>query len=191
MLGRKSVIYKCQRLKSITHLLLERPSFNCRSGQIFHVGKNPPTEVSVYLPPLIPLWRGKERKEINKESKYHPPPVNNTLQLGRSLSWCALSVRIPQSVFVSLIRRIERVSVCVCLLLWHQSQVYSVVSPSQLSGIEKVGTLVCLPLVPLLRLGVPQAHLKACVCVCVCKMCDTPRDWPPVCGQNGSKCHTI
>lgn len=45
------------------------------------------------------------------------------------------------------------------------SQVYSVVSVSQLSGTEKVGTLVCLPLVTGLRLGVPQAHHKARVCV--------------------------
>lgn len=60
------------------------------------------------------------------------------------------------------------------------SQVCSVLSLSQLSGIEKVGTLVCLPLVPLLRPGVLQAHLKARLCVCVCELCDTPRDWPSV-----------
>lgn len=58
--------------------------------------------------------------------------------------------------------------------------------PSQLSGSEKVGTLTCLPLIPMLQPGVTLAHLKLCVCV---------RERNPLkltfsgCGLNGSKCH--
>ncbi|XP_047192278.1 GRAM domain-containing protein 4 isoform X3 [Scophthalmus maximus] len=50
----------------------------------------------------------------------------------------------------------------------------------RLSGIEKVGTLVCVRLVPLLCVGVPPAHLKlrVRVCVRVCVMPDTPWDCP-------------
>ncbi len=71
------------------------------------------------------------------------------------------------------------VCVHVCVRAFAVSHVCSVISLSQLSGVEKVGTQVCLPLVPVPRLGVLQAHLKVCVCVCApCDWCVTPRNWP-------------
>lgn len=47
---------------------------------------------------------------------------------------------------------------------------------SQPSGIEKVGALICLPLIPTMHLGATLAHLEACVCVFVCvrvSLCET------------------
>lgn len=48
---------------------------------------------------------------------------------------------------------------------------------SQPSGIEKVGALMCLPLIPMMHLGTTLARLEACVLVCACvcvRLCETP-----------------
>lgn len=62
-----------------------------------------------------------------------------------------------------LIHTIEHVSVSARgPLLCHRCALLFL---SQPSGSEKVGTLMCLPLISMLQLGVTLAHLKKCVCV--------------------------
>lgn len=126
-----------------------------------HAGWIDPLNTST---PHIPSPRRGAKKKQRSNSILITPLLNKSSQT----SHCVLSVW--------------------CEHAWLQSQVYSVVSLSQLSCNEKVGALVCppphpLPPNPLCACGCATAHLQVCVCL--------GDAWhlriPPDCEWNGSK----
>lgn len=142
------VLLRFQRAFSKGSLGLRRLkiSLTFRWRWIFHVGKNPAPEVSLYPPTLtdLPPPPHGEVKRQKRSIKYQNiiPPVNNTSQLSRSPPLCVS--RSLQSVCTFC--------VCVCVFLFLLCHRCPLSFLSQPSGVEKVGTLLCLPLLPVLCL---------------------------------------